>query len=159
MVGSTLGLREQAVKTFRGLRIESVLSAGNRWALVVTVHGRGEQRSAEVTISPNTAVLLREICSSRPFKPRAGDCYSYWIEGVGHIEQNVGSKFHKWNPRMYLLVRRGKSRLKRRIPCTIYEYEALLPIARETLDDDLLQQILRWEAGSARCRSSCSRAG
>ena len=134
----------------RGLRIEDIQEDSEQSTLHVTVCTSTARRSKEIRIDPRTAELLRGVCSERPFKWRHGERYSYWIEGVGHVERKAWFRrkiWNRWDPRIYLLIRRGKSRLKRTVPCAVCDHEALRPVTLEALDEGIREQIEQCEAG------------
>ena len=111
--------------------------------------GRFESRIEQIEIDGQTAKALKEICSRKPFKKRRVEEYTYWIEGVEQTEQTVDNppnRTKRTNPRLALLIRRGKSRLKTTIPCPVDLFFRIRPISFEFLDGATRKAIEEYES-------------
>jgi hypothetical protein len=128
----------------QGLRIEAIGRSADRPTLSVTVSTTETSWPAEVPIDGNTAEHLRGVCSEQPFERRPGQHCTYWIVSLGYTEDRARFRadlWHRWDPRLHLLIRRGRSRVKRTVPCTVEDFESLHPMIRETLSHRIRETI------------------
>lgn len=133
----------------KGLHINAIREEGNTSFVELTVFTSEAERVEIVNIDSTTAKSIVEVCSQQPFKKRLGEKYSYWVTGVGHneqIEHNGFGHITRTHPTLYLMIRRGRSRLEVRVSCTIRDWEYFRPLSRETWNEKTREGLEKYEA-------------
>ena len=111
----------------KNIRIKSVQENPKAAVLHLLITANDIEKEEDINISTETGKSILATLSKKPFKTKVGDEYTYWITGVGNLEKLISKngetiKTICYDPIIFLLICRGKSRLKEEIPCTIRDW-------------------------------------
>jgi hypothetical protein len=124
----------------KGIRIQSV-ETGDTPFIDLEIIDDTLVRQQRLLIDKVTALELGEACRQRPFRPEASaEEYSYWIDTLAHSHKSGragGGQVIRTDPRILVLVRRGKSRVRVAVPCTPPVWESLSTIMRSLWSEDI----------------------